>query len=127
MVVFRTFYDLIKKNQTGITPSISLGVQSLSYPPHTARTLLSPVVDANAGALDKDEEEDNEVDLEYQGVDPMLSTIFILSMVPMLFTVVEASVTEKENGFKVCIFVRTFDFSLKSLIKIITNYLDSSP
>lgn len=76
--------------QTQTRPEISIEVQALNYPAHFVHSTR----DANQTAVDEEVDDTEEIDT-------MLATIFVLSMVPTFFTVVEGPVSEKENGFKV--------------------------
>lgn len=89
LAVFRTFYEIAKaETGTNISQPLSIDIQSLSYPNHTSYTINTTKV-----VIDEHE-------IEYEGIDHMLATIFVLSLVPVFYTVVEGPVLEKESGFK---------------------------
>lgn len=90
LAVFRTFYEIVKaETSSNISQPLSIDIQSLSYPNHTSYTINST----------KEFIDDQQI-VEYEGIDSMLATIFVLSLVPVFYTVVEGPVLEKENGFK---------------------------
>lgn len=91
MALFRTFHKMIQVERTmgGLnnTQNVAIEVKALSYPPHLSYTIKNSDPRNYAG----DEPE----------IDPLLSTIFVMSFIPAFITVVYGPVKEKQNGFKV--------------------------
>ncbi|ODN04738.1 ATP-binding cassette sub-family A member 3 [Orchesella cincta] len=83
LAVFSAFRDLINMENNATNQIKSISLQSFPYPPHKS---YSPI---------------NEDGVDWtKNINATLTVIFVLSMIPTVFTVVEGPVTEKEDGFK---------------------------
>lgn len=104
-LVCSVFYNLIEEEVAmpgasggnGRTP-VEIELQSLSYPPHTSRR-LKPYE-----GLSNDWKRYKRAAEVEKGIDSMVATILVLSMIPAIYTVVGGPVSERENGFKVISF-----------------------